>query len=143
MKKILLLVFELFTCANIFSQNSHSFGQWVKDIGLGCDNPELEDSIGLKKAVNKNLYLSGIYLQKSASFQYYSIGCAAISGGLLFLGTKVQDINYNKQACYIFGSLFGVASLIHYFISVDYKLKAGKSIKLAASPTGGKISLIF
>jgi|WetSurMetagenome_2_1015567.scaffolds.fasta_scaffold08895_3 hypothetical protein len=145
MKKLLMLLM-LLCSMNCFAQSQNSV--WWNILGFSDNSYNKKDSIGLEKATNKNLYLSGIYLKKSVSYEYGSIGLGALSGTLFIVGVHASNNNSNnhssdKQTCYIAGSLFGVGAIVCYFISLDCRMKAGKDLKLAASPLGATLSYNF
>ena len=79
----------------------------------------------------KHLYQAGVAIQKSANFQYISLGTIVLSG--VFLGSAGRIINTGgRVAVYTMGGISAGISLASLFASINFKDKAGRELRLSA-----------
>lgn len=123
-----------------------------------CAQESIYDMIVKKKPKEKpknELDLAGMCLQKSAKYQYGAIGFGAVSTGLIIAssfmkddykmvrGDLVKDKNKTKRALLIGGASSAFIAICCELTAIDYKMKAGKSIRLYATGKGAKLAFTF
>lgn len=97
----------------------------------------------------KSTYKAGEYFQKSSAFQLASITSAGIGGIIAVIGGTIKDNGDDdrkkdvRTACFAGGAILGAASIVCAIISIDYKLKAGRHLKLGVIQSGGVIRYTF
>lgn len=154
MKK-LLLAFMILSAANAFSQESSTLDGWVNKIRKEVKTAN-ENTFDAKKSDNKT-YSAGDFLEKSAKFQYAAIGSGVLSGVFVLAGVNADNwaakgstdkdrqdnIKSARTPCYVLAAASGVSSLICTFLSIDYKMKAGKALKVSTNGLSGAITYNF
>lgn len=97
---------------------------------------------------------AGIYLNKSANFQYGALGSAAVSAGLLIgYGCMTEKFELNDEGeskltgkakgLIIGGSAFALLAIILEVSAIEYKIKAGKCLRLQANENGAGLAYVF
>lgn len=96
------------------------------------------------------VFKAGNYLQKSARAQYAAIGCAAASGVFIILGSNAYDADKidptdldkikrdkdQRDAYYIVAGIFAAGALVSEVCAINFKMKAGRSLKISANSNG-------
>jgi len=131
---------------NVFSQKieNRENGANVLD---GSPKVENKDNVtGVSPEASKDyLYKSGEYLLKSAYYRYAALGSLAAGAIISSMGSNADNNSTgtsNKgDAYYAISGIFFVSSLVCTIISINYKMKAGKQLKLSAS--GGTTSIAY
>lgn len=105
---------------------------------------------------------AGFYFEKSAKYQYGAISCAGVGAGLAIaggvIGTKVykqEDNNINevydklesdrklRKGLFIGAGISFAAAICCEFASINYKLKAGRTLRMFSNGTGGGLAYTF
>ena len=151
MRKSLLLMLLTVSTAFVSAQNA-DLQRWANRV----DKSEKSESITSKQ---KNVIKeAGFYLEKSSKYQYAAIGCAGVGMGLAigssFIGTKdsskaedpqkeaKSDRNLQKGLLIGAGAC-AVAAVCCELASINYKMKAGRSLRLYSTGTGGGLAYTF
>lgn len=101
-----------------------------------------------------NIEQAGIFLNKSANFQYGAIGCAAVSAGLLVgygsMSEKFELGEDNKAkltrkatGLIIGGSVMAFIAIILEINAIEYKNKAGRCLRMQSTENGAGIAYVF
>lgn len=151
-----MLAMVLSTTVNLSAQTDY-LQKWVNKNEVNQN----ESSSKTKKAqtVVKD---AGYLLEKSAKYQYAAIGFAgagtamALYGGIV--GTKkydpekysIDEINKKtesnrklRKGLFIGSGISFAVAICCEFAAIDYKLKAGRSLKLFSTGTGGGLAYTF
>lgn len=95
---------------------------------------KMETKILKNEMMRCELYNSGYYLQKSANSQYAAMGFAAVSGFIASIPAWKTDMgDGGRKACFAVGGVLGVAALVSEICAIDYKFRAGTSLKISAT----------
>lgn len=163
MKRISLLLaisFALITCAS--AQNS-DLNKWInKTQGKST-------VVNQQNKVQTNSQLSNysLLMEKSTKFQYGALACATIGTGLSIAGALVGTKSYYedpknptpeeiekagdqgesdrklRRGLFVGAGVSFAAALCLEWAALDYKFKAGRSLKLYANGTGGGLAYTF
>ena len=82
------------------------------------------------------IYRSGICLQKSADFQWMTVGLACASSALLAIG-----FDKSSKPCKVAGLLCAGAAVFCDLAAISYKFKAGKELRIGAGRIEYRFSL--
>lgn len=139
MKRFYSIAVILFAATSLFAQNAE-LRKWAEKAPQSKPSVVVRNNNGLNKA--------GIYLEKSAKFQYNALICAGVGAGLSILGSSTSEYAKNgdsqkseRNLYFIAGGCFGAAALVCSIMSIDYKLKAGRSLRVFS--TGGGAGLAY
>lgn len=158
MKKITITMALLFAVTIFVSAQNKELDKWAKK-----ENTQSSQSVSESRRRPNVVREAGIYLEKSAKYQYAAIGCAGVSLGLAigssFIGTKNyslddfdnQEAMKDKQksdrnlqrGCLIGAGVCAVAAICCELASISYKMKAGQSLRLFSNGTGGGLAYTF
>ncbi|BEG98433.1 hypothetical protein [Bacteroides sedimenti] len=143
---ILLFIFS----SSLFSQRNES--QVGKD-AIYQDNlsQNVDESTQqfIGQSTGFHIRKSGEFLQKSANFSYFALGSLAASAILSSIASNKDNqyngSNNNNQGdfYYAISGLFLASSVVCTIISINYKIKAGKQLKLTMNGTTGCIVYTF
>lgn len=162
MKKILFLLLLAFS-ANIYAQET------VIDLFKSKEKRQAEAAIRKEKEKKKekeeaalwerkrpktNIAKAGLYLEKSAKLQASALGFGAISSGLLIwygcMDDKFEYDNKGKskltskaKGLIAGGAICAIAAIGCEIASVNYKMKAGKCLRLHTNGNGVGLALTF
>lgn len=156
MKKNILTVVLLFTTFIGASAQNAELQRWANRV-------ESQTTTTATKKVPNVIKEAGIYLEKSANYQYAAIGCAGVGMGLAivssFIGTteyKEEDYKsyedmYDKQksdrnlrkGLLVGAGVSVVTAICLEIVSINYKMKAGRSLRLYSTGTGGGLAYTF
>ncbi len=142
-----LLMFLLVFSMRIFSQDIYNK---ENDISTFNEYANIEKgkslNISLPETKENHLYKCGVYLEKSANYRYFALGSLAAGIILSSAGSNSNDTpdsNKNKDLYYVMSGIFFTSSIVCTIISINYKLKAGKQLKLSANGTSACISYTY
>lgn len=152
MKKITITMALLFAVTIFVSAQNKELDKWTKK-----ENTQSSQSVSESRRRPNVVREAGIYLEKSAKYQYAAIGLAGVGTGLAvaasFLDDKVEMIkeepgfkmkkNSTRTACYVGAGVCAVAAICCEFVSINYKMKAGHSLRLFSTGTGGGLAYTF
>lgn len=158
MKKIIATVALLFAVTIYVSAQSTELKKWVNKV-----ETQTTTSVSTTKRKPNVIKEAGFYLEKSAKYQYAAISCASVGLGLAigssFIGTKDYNIddfdnqeamedkqksNRNLQrGCLIGAGVCAVAAICCELVSINYKMKAGRSLRLFSNGTDGGLAYTF
>jgi len=137
--KTYLLMFLLVFSMRIFSQDIYNkeneINTFKEYANLGKGKLL---NISLPETNENHLYKCGVYLEKSANYRYIALGSLAASIILSSAGS-----NNNKDLYYVISGIFLASSIVSTIISINYKLKAGKQLKISANGTSACISYTY
>lgn len=88
------------------------------------------------KYKNNMLYMSGKYQEKSAKFHFTAMGLAAAGIGFSIGGACVDNPDaglQTKNVLFTVAGLFGIGALVSEICAVNFQLKSGKNLKIAAT----------
>lgn len=155
MKKVMLLLAVLFAGTTYVAAQNTELQKWANK------NDTYSDSRKSKK-VSNTVKDAGFYMEKSAKYQYAAISCAGVGAGLAIaagiIGTKVykqEDNNINevydklesdrklRKGLFVGAGISFAAALCCEFASINYKLKAGRSLRMFSNGTGGGLAYTF
>lgn len=149
MKKCILTVVLLLSTFFIASGQNTDLEKWVNKGNSQATQSELKKMPNVVKD-------AGIYLEKSAKYQYAAIIWGGASAGLTIAGALLADkietskdgdielkTNKARTACYIGAGACVVAALCCEITSINYKLKAGRSLRLYSTGTRGGLAYTF
>lgn len=131
MKKTILLLALISCSLQCFSQNKGSVVQLPKR--ASNEKAMKENSLNLSHE-----YLAGNYLCKSSYLQYLSMGTGIIGAVLISSG-----IDKDNKSLTTIGYITAGIAVTSQIVSIAYKLKAGKQMKLSATSNGLSASVIF
>lgn len=151
MKKIMLLLAITFAATTFVSAQNADLQKWIKK-----DNTSQVGKTSKAKRAPNVIRDAGFYLEKSANYQYAAIGlsaagtCLSIGGALMAdkietnsKGEVTMKKNSGRTACYVGAGICTLAAICCEITSINYKLKAGRSLKLYTNGTGGGLSYNF
>jgi len=145
--KTYLLMFLLVFSMRIFSQDIYNKENEINTLN-GYAKVEKVNSlnISLPETNENHLYKCGVYLEKSANYRYFALGSLAAGIILSSAGSnsnEAPDSNNNKDLYYVISGIFLTSSIVCTIISINYKLKAGKQLKISANGTSACISYTY
>ena len=144
--RTLLLISMLLFSINVLSQKIDNRENGA-NVFNGSPKVENKDNItGSSPETSKDyLYKSGEYLLKSAYYRYAALGSLAACAIISSMGSNADNNSTSTSnkgdAYYAISGIFLVSSLVCTIISINYKMKAGKQLKLSAS--GGSTSIAY
>lgn len=152
MKKITITMALLFAVTIFVSAQNKELDKWAKK-----ENTPSSQSVSESRRRPNVVREAGIYLEKSAKYQYAAIGCAgvgtvlAITGGII--GTNKYDSEDTekkyesdrklRKGLFIGAGISFAAALCCEITAINYKLKAGRSLRLFSNGTGGGLAYTF
>lgn len=141
MKPIFFLLLSLFTLS-VNAQNE-ALGKYLNGNPVPRVNlPENQVSQnGVTKKTESNIYKAGEYLEKSAKAECMSLLFGAVGGGLAAFGASKSGPT--QTALFVGSGVLGVASLVSFVVSIDYKFKSGKCLKMGTGGAGMELSYTF
>lgn len=158
MKKITITMALLFTVTFFVSAQNKNLEKWANQV-----NTSSSQNVSESKRRPNVVREAGFYLEKSAKYQYAALGCAGVGLGLAigssFIGTKRYDpddfdsqesiedkqkSDKNLQRGFLIGAgISFAAALCCEIASINYKMKAGRSLRLFSNGTGGGLAYTF
>ena len=159
MKKITITMALLFAVTIFVSAQNKELDKWAKK-----ENTQSSQSVSESRRRPNVVREAGIYLEKSAKYQYAAIGCAGIGTALAItagvIGTKVYryDDDYTntnevydkiesdrklRKGLFIASGISFAAAICCEIVAINYKLKAGRSLRLSPTGTGGGLAYTF
>lgn len=147
------MLLMLATASVVYSQNPE-LDKWVSNNKKTTAKTDTKSVVELPKS---NIALAGLYLKKSAQYQYGAIGFATTSTAMLIASSAIKDKfeldkktsevkkknNGTKDILLVGGGACALTAIILELYSIDYKLKSGEYLRLQATPTGAGLALIF
>lgn len=157
MKRIMLLLAILFA-GTIFvsAQQNADLQKWIQKDDVYHQVERKSKSPKVSNVIKD----AGFYLEKSAKLQYTAIGLAGVGVLTSTIGSvvtirssdyyeddeehkKLKRDNNIRKACYIGAGICAVAAICCEFASINYKLKAGRSLQMYTTGTGGGLAYTF
>lgn len=136
MKKLIPIVIMLIALSIKASAQNTDLDRWAqKTTSTTTQTPQ----------VNKKnlLFDAGVYLEKSAKMGYTSLTLAGIGSTVCIGGAFMKDkfdeekmkikTNNGRIACFATAGVCGVAAIICGVKALEYKMKAGSSLKMIGS----------
>lgn len=150
MKKIIIIAMLSIAASISISAQNADLQKWANRVGSPTSTKTEKKTPNVVKE-------AGFYLEMSAKYQYAAISLAGVGSGLAiaasFLDDKVETIkedpgfkikkNSTRTACYVGAGLCAVAAICCEFASINYKMKAGRSLRLFSNGTGGGLAYTF
>lgn len=156
MKKIIIMAILSFAISISISAQNTDLQKWA-------NKAEGSKSLGESTKMPNVIRDAGIYLEKSAKYQYAAIGCAGVGLGLAigssFIGTKdykIEDFDNHedmedkqksdknlRKGLLIGSGVCALTAICLEIASVNYKMKAGRSLRLYSTGTGGGLAYTF
>lgn len=150
MKKIIIMAMLSIAASISISAQNADLQKWANRVGSPTSTKTEKKTPNVVKE-------AGFYLEMSAKYQYAAISLAGVGSGLAiaasFLDDKVETIkedpgfkikkNSTRTACYVGAGLCAVAAICCEFASINYKMKAGRSLRLFSNGTGGGLAYTF
>ena len=81
---------------------------------------------------NNEIYKAGIYQQKSAKCNFIALGFAGAAVLTAVIPSTMSEED-NGNGCYVAAGIFGFGALVSEICACSFKLKSGKSLKVAAN----------
>lgn len=134
----MLLTAILFALTTIVTAQNYELQKWANKTGKTSTSTQYISKKNQSNCIND----AGKYLEKSANYQYAGILLTGV-GTACTLAGSVVDKKEGQNACYIVGGISAFAALCCQFAAINYKLKAGRSLKLYANESGGGLAYIF
>lgn len=146
--RTLLLILALVFSTNLFSQERETQARKENTFqGISTLNERESTKQSILSESGYYISKSGEYLQKSANFRYFALGSLAASALMSSIASNTDD-QYNgssnngeKDIYYAASSVLLVSSIVCTIISINYKMKAGKQLKLSVN--GATSSLVY
>lgn len=82
---------------------------------------------------NNEIYKAGIYQQKSAKCNFIALGFAGAAGLTAVIPSMMSEEDGGTKGFYAAAGIFGVGALVSEICACSFKLKSGKSLKVAAN----------
>jgi len=130
---------------NIFSQKIEN----IEDKQVAMNYPAVYCAAtytAIYESKEDNLYKSGVFLVKSANYRYLALGSLAAAIIISSAGSKSDEnasSSNNKNVYLAVGSLFLASSIVCTIISINYKMKAGKQLKISANGMSANVVYSF
>lgn len=148
----------LFAVTIYVSAQSTELKKWVNKV-----ETQTTTSVSTTKRKPNVIKEAGFYLEKSAKYQYAAIGSAGVGAALAItagvIGTKDysydDDSNTNeiydkiesdrklRKGLFIASGISFAAAICCELVSINYKMKAGQSLRLFSNGTGGGLAYTF
>lgn len=146
----MLLLAILFAGVTLVTAQNNDLQKWVNKDNVYSDKQN-------KSRKGPNVVRdAGFYLEKSANYQYGAIGLSGASACLSIVGAFMTDKvetnekgeahikkNNGRTACYVGAGICAFAAICCEITSINYKLKAGRSLQLFTTGTGGGLAYTF
>lgn len=141
MKKLLFAVLVM-----LFAVSIQSFAQSNSDT-LSV-HKVTESTLSLEKSVMTDaqrrslIFDAGDCFKMSGYMQYAAIGTGALAGVVAIVASNKENVDARdkmRSVAYLVGG-FAVAFEV---VSITYKIRGGRRLKLAASPDGASVALNF
>lgn len=156
MKRIMLLLAMLFAGITFVSAQNADLQKWIQKDDVYHQTERQTKSPKVANVIRD----AGIYLEKSANYQYAAIGLAGVGVLTSTIGSvatirssdyyaddkdneKLKRDNNTRKACYIGAGVCAIAAICCEIASINYKLKAGRSLQLYTTGTGGGLAYTF
>ena len=81
---------------------------------------------------NNEIYKAGIYQQKSAKCNFIALGFAGAAVLTAVIPSTMSEED-ETNGCYVAAGIFGFGALVSEICACSFKLKSGKSLKVAAN----------
>lgn len=82
---------------------------------------------------NNEIYKAGIYQQKSAKCNFIALGFTGAAGLTAIIPSTMSEEDGGTKGFYVAASIFGFGALVSEICACSFKLKSGKSLKVAAN----------
>lgn len=156
MKSIILFFAIITTVVCSVSAQSSELQKWANKTGKGKSS--VSQSSQSSETVQTSDYR--IFMEKSTKYQCGAVAFVGVGAGLSIAGALISTKDYQdltpeemqdktksdrklRKGLFIgAGASFGIALCLE-IIALDYKLKAGKSLKVFSNGTGGGLALTF
>lgn len=158
MKRIILLFVGMVALVYSISAQNSDLQKWVNKAGKGqnaTSQPSTSHSSSQMNEINR-------LMEKSTKFQCGAVTFAGVGAGLSIIGAIIGTKDYQDQDLTMdemkdkvdsdrklrkglfigAGASFAVA-LCMEIVALDYKLKAGKSLRVFSNGTGGGLAYTF
>lgn len=156
MKRIILLFVGMIALVCSISAQNSDLQKWVNKAGKGqntISQPSISHSTSQMNEINR-------LMEKSTKFQCGAVTFAGVGAGLSIIGAIIGTKDYQdmpveeipdkadsdrklRKGLFIgAGASFAVALCLE-IVALDYKLKAGKSLKVFSNGTGGGLAYTF
>lgn len=156
MKRIILLFVGIIALVCSISAQNSDLQKWVNKAGKGqnaTSQPSINHSTSQMNEINR-------LMDKSTKFQCGAVTFAGVGAGLSIIGAIIGTKDYQdlpveeipdkadsdrklRKGLFIgAGASFAVA-LCFEIVALDYKLKAGKSLRVFSNGTGGGLAYTF
>lgn len=144
MKKLVSLLLLLTLGINSYSQDDVYSNYAHRD----RNNSNTEEEVNL-------LSEAGLYLKKSANYEYVAIGLGTASIGCLIGSALIKDKyeykngeatkidNATKNGLLIGGGVCALIGLICEINAIQYKFKSGKCLQLQGEKNGAGLAFVF
>nr|DAQ21194.1 MAG TPA: hypothetical protein [Caudoviricetes sp.] len=151
MKKITITMALLFAVTIFVSAQNKELDKWAKK-----ENAQSSQNVTESRRRPNVVREAGFYLEKSAKYQYAAIGCAGVGTTLTIIsaliGTKdasgytedkIKKDRNLRNGLYIASGACIITGICLEFASINYKMKAGRSLRLFSNGTGGGLAYTF
>lgn len=156
MKSIILFFAIITTVVCSVSAQSSELQKWANKTGKGKSS--VSQSSKSSETVQTSDYR--MFMEKSTKYQCGAVAFVGVGAGLSIAGALISTKDYQgltndemqdkaksdrklRKGLFIgAGASFGIALCLE-IIALDYKLKAGKSLKVFSNGTGGGLALTF
>ncbi len=144
MKPILMFLMLLFSI-NVFPQKIET----IENKSVAMNFPAVYCAATyttICESKEDNLHKSGVFLVKSSNYKYLALGSLAAAIIISSAGSNSDDnanSSHNKSVYMAVGSLFLASSIICTIISINYKMKTGKQLKISANGTSANVMYSF
>lgn len=99
---------------------------------LEMSKKQVENKVNLTE--NNYFTIAGKELQTSAKLDYISIGLCVAGITSAGINANYNNKNYNTTSTgYYIAGAFGIAAFVTELVAINYKLKAGSSLKIGAN----------
>lgn len=154
MKKVMLLLAILFAGATYVSSQNADLQKWANKDDVYNDVKKSTKSTKVSNVIKD----TGFYLEKSANYQYGAISCAGVGAALAITGAIIGTTDYSevenrldkgesdrktRRGLFIGSGISFAAAICCEFAAINYKLKAGQSLRMFSNGTGGGLAYTF
>lgn len=154
MKRIILCIAVIAATVCSASAQNRDLGKWANE--TGNNSSSIRQSNKAATPIKTSEYV--MLMEKSTKFQCGAVTCAGVGAGLsiagAIIGTKgIDDYNGDldkmdsdrklRKSLFIGAGVSLAAALCFEIVALDYKLKAGKSLKVYTNGTGGGLAYTF
>lgn len=154
MKRIILFLAVIAAMVCNASAQSQDLQKWAYKTGKKGNLVGQSDKVSTPPQTNEYNKL----MEKSTKFQCGALTCASIGTGLSIAGAiigtkgaddykgdmdKIESDRKLRKSLFIGAGVSFAAALCFELVAIDYKLKAGKSLKVFSNGTGGGLAFTF